>query len=85
MHTMWLARPFRTLVNNIIEGNKQIKHYYLVLLKRCCNQAGAELMNPFISESIWTEAVTDIIVRGGRTKKVDNYTRIKHLQVTKCN
>jgi hypothetical protein len=31
------------------------------------NQAGAELMNPFISESIWTEAVTDLTVRGGRT------------------
>ena len=31
------------------------------------NQAGAEIMNPFISESIWTEAVTDLTVRGGRT------------------
>ncbi|BCV03043.1 MAG: hypothetical protein CM15mV60_150 [uncultured marine virus] len=24
-------------------------------------------MNPFISESIWTEAATDLTVRGGRT------------------
>ena len=24
-------------------------------------------MNPFISESIWTEAMTDIVVRNGRT------------------
>ena len=24
-------------------------------------------MNPFISESIWTEAVTDLTVRGGIT------------------
>ena len=26
-------------------------------------------MNPFISESIWTEAVTDLTVRGGRTQE----------------
>jgi hypothetical protein len=26
-------------------------------------------MNPFISESIWTEAVTDLTVRGGRTSE----------------
>jgi hypothetical protein len=29
----------------------------------------AELMNPFISESIWTEAITDLTVRGGRTQE----------------
>jgi hypothetical protein len=27
-----------------------------------------EFAQPFISESIWTEAVTDIIARGGRTR-----------------
>ena len=31
------------------------------------NESGAEIMNPFISESIWTEAVTDLTVRGGVT------------------
>lgn len=31
------------------------------------NEAGGELMDPFISESIWTEAVTDLTVRRGRT------------------
>ena len=31
------------------------------------SEAGAEIMNPFISESIQTEAAADIIVRGGRT------------------
>ena len=37
-----------------------VKHCYLVLLTGV-NQAGAEIMNPFISESIWTEAaVTDL-------------------------
>ena len=32
------------------------------------NEAGAEIMNPFISESIWTEAAGDLTVRGGVTK-----------------
>jgi hypothetical protein len=30
-------------------------------------EAGAEIMNPFISESIWTEAAADIVIRGGRS------------------
>jgi len=34
---------------------------------RGVDEAGGELMNPFISESIWTEAITDLTVRGGRT------------------
>ena len=28
----------------------------------------SEFAQPFISESIWTEAVADIIARGGRTR-----------------
>jgi len=28
-----------------------------------------ELAEPFISESIWTEAVTDLMIRGGRTRE----------------
>ena len=28
-----------------------------------------EFAQPFISESIWTEAVTDLIARGGRTRE----------------
>ena len=30
--------------------------------------AMSEFGQPFISESIWTEAVTDLLVRGGRTR-----------------
>ena len=30
-------------------------------------EASGEIMNPFISESIWTEAMSDIFVRNGRT------------------
>ena len=32
-------------------------------------QATKEIANPFISESIWTEAATDILIRGGRTRE----------------
>jgi len=61
-----MARPFRTLMNNIQEGQEDGD----TLLKGFVNgtmEASGELMNPFISESIWTEAITDLTVRGGRT------------------
>jgi hypothetical protein len=61
-----IARPYRTLVNNIIAG-EATDQTLLSGFVDGVNQAGAELMNPFISESIWTEAVTDLTVRGGRT------------------
>ena len=32
-------------------------------------EAMKEFASPFISESIWTEAVTDLLVRGGRTRE----------------
>ena len=63
-----IARPFRTLVNNIVEGQQNDR----TLLSGFVNgvgEASAELMNPFISESIWTEATADLIIRGGRTKE----------------
>ena len=30
--------------------------------------AMAEFASPFISESIWTEAAADLVMRGGRTR-----------------
>ena len=63
-----IARPFRTLVNNIIAG-EATDQTLLSGFVDGVNQAGAEKMNPFISESIWTEAVTDLTVRGGRTSE----------------
>jgi hypothetical protein len=62
-----IARPFNTLFNNIMEG-KQDGDTLLKGFLNGVSEAGGEVMNPFISESIWTEAATDIIVRGGRTK-----------------
>ena len=63
-----IARPFNTLFNNILEG-QQDDRTLLSGFVRGVNEAGAELMNPFISESIWTEAVTDLTVRGGVTQE----------------
>ena len=61
-----IARPFRTIMNSIQEG-QQTDEQLLDSFVSGVNEAGAEIMNPFISESIWTEAVTDLTVRGGRT------------------
>ena len=63
-----VARPFRTLMNNIQEG-QQDGDTLLEGFVRGIDEAGGELMNPFISESIWTEAVNDIFIRGGRTSE----------------
>jgi len=63
-----LTRPFQTVLRNIQEGVEDEE----VLLKGFVNgltEAAAEIANPFIGESIFTEAVADIIARGGRTKE----------------
>ncbi len=62
-----IARPFNTLFNNIMEG-KQDGDTLLKSFFNGVTEAGGEIMNPFISESIWTEATADIILRNGRTK-----------------
>tara|TARA_B100001173_G_scaffold308980_1_gene320369 strand:- start:2173 stop:3666 length:1494 start_codon:yes stop_codon:yes gene_type:complete len=62
-----IARPLRTVLNNIQEGeltDKQILSGFAGGIA----EAGAEIMNPFISESIWTEAAADLTIRGGVTK-----------------
>ena len=63
-----MARPFRTLMLNIQEGREDGD----TLLEGFVNgtmEASGEIMNPFISESIWTEAMADLFVRGGRTEE----------------
>jgi hypothetical protein len=62
-----IARPLRTLLNNIQDGQANDKQL-LASFVNGVNEAGAEIMNPFISESIWTEAAGDLTVRGGVTK-----------------
>jgi len=63
-----MSRPFRTLMNGIQEGQVDGD----TLLQGFVNgtvEASSEIMDPFISESIWTEAMADIIVRDGRTEE----------------
>ena len=62
-----IARPLRTVVNQIQEG-ELTDEQLLTGFVSGITEASAEIMNPFIAESIWTEATADIILRGGRTK-----------------
>jgi len=63
-----IARPFNTLLNNILTS-QQDDRTLLSGFVRGVDEAGSELMNPFISESIWTEAINDLVSRGGRTRE----------------
>ena len=62
-----LIRPIQTVINSVAKGEVDedgMMDDFMVGLF----EATKELGSPFISESIWTEAATDIIVRGGRTR-----------------
>jgi hypothetical protein len=61
-----IARPLRTVLNRIQEG-EATDEQILSSFASGIGESGSEIMNPFISESIWTEAATDLTVRGGRT------------------
>ena len=61
-----IGRPLRTVVNQIQEG-ELTEEQLLTGFVNGITEASAEIMNPFIAESIWTEATADLIVRGGRT------------------
>ena len=62
-----VQRPFRTVLQQIQQGieDEEIlaKGFYEGL-----KNAMGETANPFIGESIFTEAIGDIVARGGRTK-----------------
>ena len=62
-----LTRPFTTLLRAVQSGIDNEE----VLMKGIVDgltQAAAETADPFIGESIFTEAMTDIVIRGGRTR-----------------
>ena len=61
-----MVRPFVTMLNNVRDGNKD-EAPVMESLMRGMFEATKELGSPFISESIWTQAATDIIFRKGRT------------------
>ena len=63
-----IGRPFKTLINNIQDGTENGEQL-LESFVHGVNEAGAEIMNPFISESIWTEAAVDLTIRKGRTQE----------------
>ena len=62
-----VSRPFMTVLQSIQQGIEDeevlAKGFYEGLV-----EAMAETANPFIGESIFTEAIGDIVARGGRTK-----------------
>ena len=62
-----LARPFVTLLNNIQKGEDNEKSL-MDSFARGSIEAFGELSDPFISESIFTEAMNDLWFRGGRTQ-----------------
>ncbi len=63
-----LSRPFHSVLTNIQQGIEDEE----VLLKGFMEgiaKAAGETASPFISESIFTEAFADIMLRGGRTRE----------------
>jgi len=63
-----LLRPLQTVVNSVQEGNKDNDGIMDDFAKGVLTSM-SEFAQPFISESIWTEAVSDILMRGGRTRE----------------
>ena len=63
-----LIRPIQTLLNSVADGRKDEDGMMDDFLAGTFASM-SEFAQPFISESIWTEAVADIIARGGRTRE----------------
>jgi len=63
-----VAKPFRTLLNEVTtasnDGDTILKGFMSGI-----EEASAELAAPFVDESIWTEAATDLTLRAGRTRE----------------
>jgi hypothetical protein len=62
-----LLRPLQAVVNSVQDGRTDNDGIMDDFSKGVLT-AMSEFAQPFISESIWTEAVTDLLVRGGRTR-----------------
>jgi hypothetical protein len=63
-----LIRPLQTVINSVQDGRTDEDGIMDDFLKGVF-EATKEFGQPFISESIWTEAALDIIARGGRTRE----------------
>ena len=62
-----LIRPIQSVINAVAEGSTD-QNGMMDDFAKGMFTAMSEFGQPFISESIWTEAVLDIIARGGRTR-----------------
>jgi len=62
-----LLRPVQTIINAVADGRKDEDGLMDDFIAGTFASM-SEFAQPFISESIWTEAVADIIARGGRTR-----------------
>jgi len=63
-----LLRPIQSVINAVADGRTDEDGMMDDFAKGLFT-AMSEFGQPFISESIWTEAVLDIIARGGRTRE----------------
>jgi hypothetical protein len=63
-----LYRPIQTVLNSVAEGRTDNNGIMDDFLKGLAIST-KEIAEPFISEAIWTEAITDILIRGGRTRE----------------
>ena len=63
-----LVRPVQTLLNSVADGRTDEDGLMDDFLAGTFSSM-SEFAQPFISESIWTEAVADLLVRGGRTRE----------------
>jgi hypothetical protein len=63
-----LIRPLQTIVNSVQEGNTDNDGMMDDFAKGVLTSM-SEFAQPFISESIWTEAVLDIVARGGQSRE----------------
>jgi hypothetical protein len=63
-----IVRPIQTILNRVAAGEQDqdgmMDDFMLGVI-----EATKELGLPFITESIWTEALADLVVRGGRTRE----------------
>jgi hypothetical protein len=62
-----LLRPVQTIINNVADGRTDEDGMMDDFIAGTFASM-KEFASPFISESIWTEAVADIVARGGRTR-----------------
>jgi len=63
-----LTRPFQSVLTNIQQGIEDEEILLKGFMQGIAKAAG-ETASPFISESIYTEALADIFVRNGRTRE----------------